>query len=37
MQNLSYFLKGFTLVCFSTFTRYKAIFINTYFDLQALN
>ena len=29
---LSYFLKGFTSVCLRISTRYKAIFINTYFD-----
>ena len=27
-----YFLKGFTSICLRISTRYKAIFINTYFD-----
>ena len=37
MQNLSCFLKGFTSVCLRISTRYKAISINTYFDLASLN
>ena len=36
LQNLSYFMKGFTSVCLKISTRYKAIFIITYFDLKLI-
>ena len=32
LQNLCYFLKGFTSVCLRISTRYKAIIIKNYFD-----
>ena len=32
MQNISYFLKGFTSVCLRISTRYKTIIKNNYLD-----
>ena len=36
LQIISYFPKGFTSVCLRISTRYKAIFINAYFNLTVL-